>query len=472
LSQIISLDADRGLFNNILDNAGNASVNSATQILNLASIADRVVQVGLGQVPATALTAQDLQAIGLSGVSSSNLSRVLAAIDIAVTGTDAGPIDTLAEVQTLIHTVNWLASTATAVMAEAANGVSAQELVDGLTTVVTMPAGASVNDVLTLSLKDPKGNIRSVTHALTAQDLANGSITLTVPPTALDSSQNGNYTLTSTIARQSDGLSTADSVSTFVLDTVAPILVVSQISGDAVSLPSNPTGEFDAEERGTVLTSVATPVVIQGTTNAEAGQTFQVTLNELTYTALVQAASGGNTWAITLPTADAIALNHGNTYDARVQVSDVAGNPTAEERFSLFVNTAYPDVPTVDNLFTHGTLQGQAYAATPVLTGQAAKLIVVGADPTVASNYIALAGSDQITISVGGQTITGTLSGLPAGLSYNAANKTWSLNTSLVSGFTALADGTYNVSVTVVAGGVTKEDLGSNELQIQSTPPT
>jgi hypothetical protein len=126
----------------------------------------------------------------------------------------------------------------------------------------------------------------------------------------------------------------------------------------------------------------------------------------------------------------------------------------------------------VDNLFTHGTLQGQAYAATPVLTGQAAKLIVVGADPTVASNYIALAGSDQITISVGGQTITGTLSGLPAGLSYNAANKTWSLNTSLVSGFTALADGTYNVSVTVEAGGVTQVDMGSNELQIQSTPPT
>ena len=221
-----------------------------------------------------------------------------------------------------------------------------------------------------------------------------------------------------------------------------------------------------------MLTSVATPVVIRGTTNAETGQTVQVTLNNVSYTALVQAALGGNTWAITLPTADAIALNHGNTYAAYVQVSDVAGNPTAEERFSLFVNTAYPDVPTVDNLFTHGTLQGQAYAATPVLTGKAAKLVSVGADPTVASNFIALAGSDQISINLGGQTITGSISSLPAGLIYSAANKTWSLNTSLVSGFTALADGPYNVSVTVVAGGVTQVDIGSNELQIQSTPPT
>jgi hypothetical protein len=186
----------------------------------------------------------------------------------------------------------------------------------------------------------------------------------------------------------------------------------------------------------------------------------QVTLNEVTYAATVQDDPNAllNTWSITLSEANAKALNHGNTYPVSVQVVDVAGNPTVADQFSLFVNTAYPDVPSVDNLFTHGVMSSGAYAATPTLTGKAAKLASPGADPTVASNYIALAGTDQITIEVSGQTLTGTLNAMPVGLSYYAADKTWSLNTSLVSGFTPLADGTYNVSVTVRAGDITKSE--------------
>jgi hypothetical protein len=122
-------------------------------------------------------------------------------------------------------------------MVEAAEGVSANELANGLQTVVTLPAGASVGDVLTLLFKDPNGDERTVTHSLTALDLAAGQVTMLAPPSVVDSTENGLYTLTSSIARASDGLSNTGSAISFVLDTQLPDLFVTVISGDAVALP-------------------------------------------------------------------------------------------------------------------------------------------------------------------------------------------------------------------------------------------
>jgi hypothetical protein len=480
LSQVIRLEADRGLFNDILDHSASSSVDSAAKILNLASIAQRVVQIGLGDSPAAALTSQDFQAAGLTGVTSANLSRVLAAIDTAVIGTDARTVDTLAELQTLVNTVNWLASTAPVTMAEASQGVSAAELADGLQMVVQLPSGAGVGDLLSLKLTDPNGDQRWFTHTLTAQNLVDGSVSLTVPRANVD--EDGHYTLTSSIKRAVGELSTAESVSTFSLDVTAPELVVTFISGNAVSLLNTAaaTGEFSAAERfgnvatPTAATPVAVPVVLQGTTTAELGQSLQIKLNDKTYLATVGAGASGqpNIWTVTLPEADAKSLNHANTYDVTVQVSDVASNTTIDNQYKLFVNTAYPDVPTVDNLYTHGVMQGASYGAKPVLTGKAAKLIV-GALATDPNNYIALADADQITFNINGQVVTGSVAALRTnGLTYNTGTRAWSLDTNQVSGFNTLPDGTYDVSVTVQAGSVTMVDRGSNELRILSTPPS
>ena len=59
-----------------------------------------------------------------------------------------------------------------------------------------------------------------------------------------------------------------------------------------------------------------------------------------------------------------------------------------------------------------------------------------------------------------------------AGFNYNAATKTWTLNTASVNGFTALANTTFDVGVQVVAGGITRNDISHNELQVNTVPPT
>lgn len=65
-----------------------------------------------------------------------------------------------------------------------------------------------------------------------------------------------------------------------------------------------------------------------------------------------------------------------------------------------------------------------------------------------------------------------TLGAEPAGFSYNASTHVWTLDTGAMAGFTALANGTHDVGVRVTAGGVSKNDVSTGELQVNTTPPT
>jgi hypothetical protein len=112
LSSVLGVDTKLNLFNDILDKATSQSADTAAKLQDMANRVDRIIQTAQGQPLAQALTAQDFAALGLVGVDDANLSMVLAAIDTAVIGTDARPVDSLAELQTLIQTVNWLSSTA------------------------------------------------------------------------------------------------------------------------------------------------------------------------------------------------------------------------------------------------------------------------------------------------------------------------------------------------------------------------
>lgn len=469
LSNVINSPADLALFNQIVDNAPASTLtgdNPGAAVVNLASIADRLVLTAAGTTPISpALTAADLQAIGLDSVNPSFLSQYLAAV--AATNDSGTGVDTLGELQDLVRDVNWANAQPVIAVAEATNGISADELADGIQTLVTLPADAAVGDTLTLTIDNNDGTPAVVTHVLTANDLAAGAASVVLSQTVVQTGGavvDGDYTVTSQIAH-ANGATTQTASLSFTLDTTQPGLGVSTIAGDTVDASQNQfVGELDAAERGTSPTTLATPLVLSGVTDAEVGSTVYVTLNRTTYTTTVQAprsrALMDNTWSVTVTDPDAIALNHGNVYEVIAQTSDKAGNPIVDNQFGLRTNTASPDVPTVNNTLTNDT--------TPILSGLARKLLP-GADPAVASNYIALEASDTLTVIVNGVTISGTIASLPTGLSYNATTQAWSLDTA-AAGVT-LTDGTYDVQVTTTAGNVTKEDASAAELIINTQPP-
>jgi hypothetical protein len=272
--------------------------------------------------------------------------------------------------------------------------------------------------------------------------------------------------ITATVSGGNGGTGTA--TGSVTLDTAAPTVLVTSVFDDAVgdAVGEATNGTFNGTERGFdtatyTLSSSVTPLpVISGTTTAEDGQTVTVTLAGKSYTAT--AASGA--WSISVPSADAVLLNHGNTYAITASVSDAAGNAAAPDTNNgLLVSIAPPDVPTVVSQSTLNT--------TPTITGLAQKLN--------GANTVNLDTNDSFTVVIknaAGTTTLGTYTytvgggSNSAGLSYNTADGVWSL--AVPAGVLPAGAATYNVDVsTTVSGFPTRSDISSSELVI-ATPPT
>jgi hypothetical protein len=251
----------------------------------------------------------------------------------------------------------------------------------------------------------------------------------------------------------------ASSPYTVTINTSVPEITINSIAGDAVNDTTALSGTYDASERGSSANTVTTKPVISGTAVNLDGQTITVTVNNHNYTATV----ANQAWSVELTDADAVALNHGNTYSVFASATSSNGKQATDTNNNIIINTAAPDIPTVVNEYASSTA--------PTLTGAALKAV-----PGNPVTYIALASGDTLTVTVGGATYTGTIGSLPTGLGYDATAKTWSLNTataSPTSGTLALANGqTYDVGVSVTAGAVTKTDISSGELVINTVAPT
>ncbi len=254
---------------------------------------------------------------------------------------------------------------------------------------------------------------------------------------------------------------------TATVNTSLPSIAITSIAGDVLNdLAGELNGTYDATERGTSTTAVVTKPVISGTSTNLEGQTITVTLNGTNYQAVV---GTGGAWTVTLTDAQAIALNHGSTYQVSASGTSTGGKVATDTNNSLVVNTATPDTPTVVSIYS-GTY-------TPTLTGMAQKAV-----PGTPVTYKQLETNDILTVTVGGATYTGTIdtaaanNGLPAGITYNTATHQWSviIGTAIpTNGTLNLATGnTYDVGVTVNAGGVQKSDISSGELHINTVAPT
>jgi hypothetical protein len=261
----------------------------------------------------------------------------------------------------------------------------------------------------------------------------------------------------------SDG-NISTSTSAVTIDATAPTVLITSVFGDTVAAAGN--GTFDGTERGfdtstyTLAGTVSPLPVISGTTTAEDGQTVTVTLNGQSYTAIVAA----GVWSVPVPSADAVLLNHGNTYAISASVSDKAGNAAAPDlNNGVVVNIAPPDVPTVVSQLTVST--------TPTITGVANKLN--------GSATVSLATGDALTVVLKDAAGTSTIAtytlivgstSSPTGLTYNSTTGAWSL--AVTSGLlaTPTVATTYNVEVFTTAANLTRSDISSSEL-ILAVPP-
>ncbi len=259
--------------------------------------------------------------------------------------------------------------------------VTSDNIINAAEQTSSLSGTAEAGAVVTLSLG---GNSRKVTadsngawrYALVAADIA--------------AMGEGAETLSATSTDAAGNVSSLGSRS-IVIDTVAPTVSVSSISGGTLN-----KAEYDALTAATPV-----PLTISGTTaGVENGRSVTLTFNSKTYTAAVS----GDAWSLALPTADATALNHGASYTALAAVSDLAGNPAVQASASLAVDIAAPDTPTVDRLVTNN--------GNPVLSGKAQKT-------TGANNFQNLAGGDQISVTVNSvvYSLTVGVTSSPAGLS-------------------------------------------------------
>ncbi|NDD57276.1 MAG: hypothetical protein EBZ44_06115, partial [Verrucomicrobia bacterium] len=138
-----------GLLNDIVRRQGAFGVDTLTEVQNLAGIVERLMITAAGGTPSPALTAADMTLIGLSGVTSSNLSTFLASV--AATANDGTGIDTFTELQTLAQTQSGaLAAISAAAQANNATDLepSAGTYATAGVTGVTADNLASINSAL------------------------------------------------------------------------------------------------------------------------------------------------------------------------------------------------------------------------------------------------------------------------------------------------------------------------------------
>ncbi|MBB7703425.1 RTX toxin, partial [Escherichia coli] len=123
---------------------------------------------------------------------------------------------------------------------EAADGVNAKELKDGVQTEVTVPKGSAAGDTLTLTVTRPDGKADTVEHTLTADEVAAGKAALTIPADKVTA--DGKYSVTAEITDPAGNTSGKGQPADFAVDTVAPSAPVLKAEDDgsvSVELPGD-----------------------------------------------------------------------------------------------------------------------------------------------------------------------------------------------------------------------------------------
>ncbi|HHA2012778.1 TPA: Ig-like domain-containing protein [Enterobacter hormaechei subsp. hoffmannii] len=178
-------------------------------------------------------------------------------------------------------------------------------------------------------------------------------------------------------------------------------------------------------------------LVINGVSDAEAGQTVTVTLNGENYITTVQA---NGSWSVTVPSADVGAISDGD-YTITAAVLDKAGNPASADR-DVLVDTTVPQL-TINTVSDDDVINSAEHAQALIVTGS-----VTGA-----------AAGDVVTVTINNKDYTATL---------DASGK-WSVGVPAAD-VSALAAGDYTITAALTdkAGN---SNSTTHEVEVNLTAP-
>ncbi|MGG4682492.1 Ig-like domain-containing protein [Proteus mirabilis] len=257
-------------------------------------------------------------------------------VDFAVDGQIPGDTDGDGTVDT----------TPVVIIPEAADGVNADELKDGVQTEVTVPGGSAAGDTLTLTITKPDGSTDTVEHTLTADEVAAGKADVTIPADKVTA--DGNYSVTAEITDPAGNTSGQGKPTDFMVDTQIP----GDTDGDGVvdttpvvTIPEATDG-VNADE---LKDGVQTEVTVPG--GSAAGDTLTLTITKpdgstdtVEHTLTADEVTAGKA-DVTIP-ADKVTAD-GN-YSVTAEITDPAGNTSGQGKPTDFaVDTVAPSAPVL-----------------------------------------------------------------------------------------------------------------------------
>ncbi|MDK9885527.1 Ig-like domain-containing protein [Enterobacter kobei] len=261
--------------------------------------------------------------------------------------------------------------------------------------------------------------VKFADQTFTAQVQQDGSWSLTVPASAMDTLIDGRAQVSVSVTNINGN--TADASRVVTVDTLPPAITLDNLTAD------NIINAAEAQQ----------DLVLSGSSTAESGQTVTVTLNGKTYQTTVQT---DGTWQLSVPAADVGALADG-IVTVTASVSDVAGNTSSADRVGL-VDATVPQVTINDFVTATNTINQLAHSQAQILSGS-----VTGA-----------AAGERVTITINNVDYTTVVDaagnwslGLPASVVQGLADGTWTIDVSV----TDRSGNTGSSSLDVVVNTVT-----------------
>ncbi|EPK3895610.1 Ig-like domain-containing protein [Enterobacter ludwigii] len=263
--------------------------------------------------------------------------------------------------------------------------------------------------------------VKFADRTYTAQVQQDGSWSLTVPASAMETLIDGRAQVSVSVTNVNGN--SADASRVVTVDTLPPDITINNLTDD------NIISAAEAQQ----------DIVLSGSSTAEAGQTVTVALNGKTYQTTVQ---HDGSWQLTVPAADVGALADG-TVTVTATVSDLAGNGSSTDRVGL-VDATVPQVTINDFVTDTNTINQLAHTQAQVLSGS-----VTGA-----------AAGDWVTVTINNVDYTTVVDaagnwslGLPASVVQGLADGTWTITVSV----TDQSGNTGSSTLEVVVNTVTPE---------------
>ncbi|MGP5543061.1 BapA/Bap/LapF family large adhesin [Psychrobacter celer] len=196
-------------------------------------------------------------------------------------------------------------------IAEAENGVNADEIADGIQTEVTLPTGTLEGDIITLTVTPAGGGTPvEITHTVTDTEATTGLSEVTMPNDLNGITEDGGYSIVATVTDQAGNSSAPSDPFDFTVDTAAELTIDTPIAGDNVVNADEAATGFDITGTGT------------------AGDTIALTNAAGALVGTVVVAANGQ-WSIPVTQTDIDAMGEG-AESLTITATDPAGNVSSE----------------------------------------------------------------------------------------------------------------------------------------------